>query len=51
LEENDILKIMMKILASLNLEKMKVFSLVILPTVKHIIVTTKDLEEFLTTLM
>jgi hypothetical protein len=41
----------MKILASLNLEQMKAFSLVTLPTAKHISVTIKDLEELLKALM
>ena len=41
LEANAILKIMMKILASLNLEQMKAFSLVILPIEKHISVKIK----------
>jgi len=51
LEANAILRIMMNILASLNLEEMKAFSLVILPTAKHISVTIKEMEEFLTALM
>jgi len=51
LEENAILRTMMNSLANLNLEQMKAFSFVILPTAKHISVTIKDLEELLTTLM
>jgi len=41
----------MNSLANLNLEQMNAFSLVILPTTKHISVTIKDLEELLTALM
>jgi len=51
LEANAILRIMMNILPSLNLEQMKAFFLVILPTTKHIYVTINDLEEFLIALM
>ena len=38
-------------LATLNLEQMKAFSLVILPIANHISVTIKDLEKLLTVLM
>jgi len=50
-EENATSKRLMKNLANLNLEKMKAFSLVTLPTAKHISVTIKDLEKLLKILM
>jgi len=51
LEVNAILRTMMNSLANLNLQQMKAFSMVILPTAKHISVTIKDLEEFSMALM
>jgi len=51
LEANATSKRLMKTLASLNLEQMKAFSLVTLPTAKHISVTIKDLEKVSKVLM
>jgi len=51
LEANVTSKGLMKTLENLNLEQMKAFSLVTLPTTKDITITIKDLEKLLKVLM